>query len=183
MSFAAPSPFNSVAEFVISPSINWTQGDPRTVESAEFEYDKINAALQLARNEIYAHTGYECEDDIPDAARYYELKEAEIYLAAARLTTEFGMRFLYSSIIGDSNIAQVGDVMSGADTPSPLEKSEHWTKALYKHFRNRGIELMNGKPFAFVSDSPEAIDNTSAITGTSSYGVGATHTTENTQYA
>lgn len=180
MSFTAPAPFNSVAEFVISPSINWTQGDPRTVESAEFEYDKINAALQLARNEIYKHTGYATANDIPTAARYYELREAELYLAAARLCTEFGMRFLYSSIIGDSNIAQVGDVMSGADTPSPLEKSEHWTKALYRHFRNRGIELMNGKPFAFVSDSPEAIDNTSAITGTSSYGVG---TTENTQYA
>lgn len=138
-------PFNSVAELKARTSFSQGNfGTAQSVDSATFTISQFQNALQDARDFIFARTNSTANADFT-ATRLPEIKEAERYFALERLYEIYGEEIALKS--PDANIAAVAEVMSGADTPSPYEKSAHWINVMSTKFRARGLLLLNGQPF------------------------------------
>ena len=137
---ALPDPFNSVEELVLWSGFEQgpSQGQA-SVLSGTFALSQFETALQESRREIYRRTGRKGNDDF-DEDRADELKEAERYLAASRLYPNFGARMQLE--FPESNLAAVGDVMTGADTPDPYTKGKQLVEFMYAALRRIGLAIL-----------------------------------------
>lgn len=154
-----PDPFNSVAE--LSLWSGFLQGDSNgqnSVLEGTFAFVQFETALAEARREIYRKTLRKQNDEF-DEDRRDELKEAERWLAIARLWPNFGARMALK--FPESNAQGTGEVFSGPDTPAPLEKSRQYVEFMYQRLRRIGLELLESPStrFAISIGTPnEAID-------------------------
>ncbi len=135
-----PDPFNSVEELVLWSGFEQgpSQGQASVLEGTS-ALSQFETALGEARREIYCRTLRKGNDDF-DEDRADELKEAERYLAAARLYPNFGARMQLE--FPESNLASVGDVMTGADTPDPYTKGRQLVEFMYTSLRRVGLMLL-----------------------------------------
>lgn len=142
---AIPDPFNTVAELVLWSGFQQgpSQGQASVLEGT-FALGQFETALKDARREIYRKTLRKDNDEF-DEDRQDELKEAERYLATARLFPNFASRMQIA--FPESNLQSVGDVMTGANTPSPYEKGAQWINLMYKKLRSIGLDLLRGIPW------------------------------------
>lgn len=137
---ALPSPFNSVADLVLWSGFQQGPSDGQaSVLSSTFALSQFETALKESRREIYRRTGRKGNDEF-DEDRADELKEAERYLATARLYPNFGSRMQLN--FPESNLSSVGDVSVGADTPSPYEKGRQLMEFMYSSLRRIGLDLL-----------------------------------------
>ncbi len=135
-----PLPLNTPEELALWSG--FTQGPATGQESVlngTFELEQFETALTEARREIYLKTQFKQNEEFTEE-RLSELKEAERYLAAARLYPCYAAKMRIE--FPESNLASVGDVMSGADTPDPYSKAEGLMKAA-QQLRAIGLELLN----------------------------------------
>lgn len=135
-----PAPFNSVEDLVLWSGFQQgpSQGQA-SVLSGTFDIAQFETALAEARREIYRRTRRKNNDEFNED-RADELKEAERYLATARLYPNFASRMQIA--FPESNLQSVGDVMTGADTPSPYEKGQQLINLMYKKLRAIGLMLL-----------------------------------------
>jgi len=154
---ALPNPFNTVEELVLWSGFEQgpSQGQA-SVLAGSFALGQFETALKESRREIYRRAGRKQNDEY-DESRADELKEAERYLATARLYPNLGAKMQIK--FPESNLAAVGDVMVGADTPSPYEKGRQLVEFMYSSLRRIGLELLRGnrnfiRPFTVGSDNP-----------------------------
>ena len=135
-----PDPFNSVQELVLwSGFEQGASNGQASVQQGTFAYSQFETALAEARREIYRAT-LRTENDDFDEDRKDELKEAERYLATARLYPNYGARMMIC--FPESNLSSVGEVMIGADTPSPYEKSRQLVEFMAQRLRQIGLDLL-----------------------------------------
>jgi hypothetical protein len=152
-----PEPFNTVEELVLWSGFEQGPAQGRqSVLDGTFALSQFESALRESRREIYRRAGRRQNDEY-DEARADELKEAERYLATARLYPNFGARMQLE--FPESNLASVGDVMTGADTPDPYAKGRQLVEFMYNALRRIGLACLRGdrwsvRPFAVGSDSP-----------------------------
>jgi hypothetical protein len=148
-----PEPFNTVAD--LAGFTTFRQGAATGVDSVRegtFPFSAFAQALRDARREIHRRTGERPAEAFSDA-RFDDLREAELWLATARLYPRFGERIILS--FPESNIQATGEVKSGADTPPPLEKGQAWIGGLYQQIRAIGLSILYGQPWDMATD-PEA---------------------------
>lgn len=131
------TPFNSVEALCSFSAFRQGAGGPhdkgealkQSVLDGEFAPSQLTAALVEAREEIYARCGGE-ENDEYETARAAQLRQAELYLATARLYERLAEKVALK--FPEANLGAVstggGGVTWGADTPSPLEKMKGWTE-------------------------------------------------------
>lgn len=142
---ALPDPFNSVKQLAAFTSFReGSAAGADSVREGTFPFSAFQQALSDARREIYRRTG-ERENAEFSESRLDDLREAELWLATARLYPRFGERLVLA--FPESNLQGVGEVMSGADTPSPVEKSEFWTGTMYQRIRAIGLSVLSGYPW------------------------------------
>lgn len=138
---ALPDPFNTVEDLVLWSGFRQGASEGQaSVLQGTFAYSQFETALAEARREIYRATLQAENDDFAED-RQDELKEAERYLATARLVPNFASRMQIA--FPESNLQSVGEVMSGADTPSPYEKGAQWINVMYQRLRAIGLELLH----------------------------------------
>ena len=143
-----PVPFNSVEQ--LAGFTSFRQGAATGVDSVRegtFPFSAFDGALRDARREIYRRTN-ERENDAFTAARLDDLREAELWLATARLYPRFGERIAVA--YPESNLQSIGEVSSGADTPPPSgpgSKAEFWTQFMYGQMRAIGLNILYGQPW------------------------------------
>lgn len=137
---ALPDPFNTVDDLVLWSGFQQgpSQGQASVI-AGSFALGQFETALRESRREIYRRTGRRDNDDF-DEDRADELREAERYLAAARLYPNFGSRMQLE--FPESNLAAVSEVMTGADTPSPYEKGRQLVEFMYSSLRQIGLMLL-----------------------------------------
>lgn len=143
---ALPTAFNSVEDLTRFTSFKQGAGSGvDSVREGTFAFKQFEQALKDARREIYRRTG---ERDVSEfsEARLDDLREAELWLATARLYPRFGERLILA--FPESNLQAVGEVSQGADTPSPYEKGDAWTGQLYQRIRAVGLALLYGQPWS-----------------------------------
>lgn len=148
-----PNPFNSVDDLMGFTSFRQGSGGPQdsgdllqqSATDGTFAISQFEQALQRARNEIYRKTG-SLDNDAFDEARKAELTEAELWLATARLYPMYGEKIALK--FPESNLAGVGDLTLGADTPSPVEKGQHWFEFMASRCRAMGDRLLRGDRWA-----------------------------------
>jgi len=112
-----------------------------SVINGEFSIGQLSQVLIEAREEIYARAG-QLENADYETARAYQLTQAELYLATSRLYERYAEKVALK--FPESNLAGVGSVQVGADTPSPLEKMETWHR-IANHYRAMGERLLTGQ--------------------------------------
>jgi hypothetical protein len=145
---AIPEPFNSVKNLLAFTSFQEGAGNGReSVLEGTFLFSQFATALRQSRNEIYRKTGRRKNDEFSDD-RLEELTEAELWLATARLYPKFGERIALK--FPESNLAGVGSVSQGADTPSPLEKAQHWIDYATSRIRGMGLQLLESPSTRFT---------------------------------
>ena len=115
-----------------------SEGQASVLEGT-FALSQFETALAEARREICRKT-LGLDNDEFDDDRQDELKEAERYLATARLYPNFASRMQIA--FPESNLQSVGDVMTGADTPSPYEKGQQLINLMYAKLRAIGLMLL-----------------------------------------
>ena len=138
---ALPSPFNTVEELIVWSGFE--QSDARgkdAVLQGSFPFEQFQTALKEARREIYRKTRQKQNDEFNED-RADELKEAERYLATARLYPNFGARMQLK--FPESNISSIASVMNGADSPDPYTKGRQLVEFMYQKIRAIGLELLN----------------------------------------
>ncbi|MBP7746921.1 MAG: hypothetical protein KA383_12395 [Phycisphaerae bacterium] len=132
--------FNNVEELILwSGFDHGASSGQASVTQGTFAYGQFERALDEARREIYRKTGQRLNDEF-DEDRADELKEAERYLAIARLIPNYANRMQLE--FPESNLASVGEVTVGADTPSPYEKGAQWIEKMYSAYRSMGLALL-----------------------------------------
>lgn len=142
---ALPQPFNTVEDLVLWSGFQQGPSEGQSsVLGGTFALSQFETALKEARREIYRKTLGKGNDDF-DEDRQEELREAERYLATARLYPNFASRMQIA--FPESNLQSVGDVMTGADTPSPYEKGQQLINLMYAKLRAIGLELLRGIPW------------------------------------
>lgn len=153
---ALPDPFNSVEELILwSGFDHGASSGQASVIQGTFAYSQFECALAEARRDIYRRTGQRDNDNFTED-RADELKEAERYLAIARLIPNYANRMQLE--FPESNLASVGEVMVGADTPSPYEKGAQWIEKMYNAYRSMGLALLgNAREHANVELGDELI--------------------------
>ena len=132
------APFNSVEQLCAFCAFRQGAGGPadtgpalkQSVLDAEFALSQLQSALAEAREEIYARCGQKANDDY-ETARAYQLKQAELYLATARLYERLAEKTALK--FPEANLGGVGNVQWGADTPSPLEKMKGWHETAQRY--------------------------------------------------
>lgn len=145
MLMSLPDPFNTVEELVLWSGFQQGPSEGQaSVLQGTFALSQFETALQEARREIYRRTEGKGNDDFTED-RADELKEAERYLACARLLPNYSSRM--QIFFPESNMQSVGEVVVGPDTPSPMEKSRNWLGFMYKRLRAIGLELLRGIPW------------------------------------
>ncbi len=145
-----PNPFNSVADLVLWSGFRYgTHDDQESVLKGSFDYSQFTTALAEARREIYRKTRQMNNDEF-DEDRKDELKEAERYLATARLYPNYAARM--TILFPESNIQSVGEVMSGADTPSPYEKQAQLINLMTTKLRQYGLRLLEADSQKYVAE-------------------------------
>lgn len=108
-----PDPFNSVAELVLWSGFEHGAANGQdSVLEGTFSFPQFQTALAEARREIYRKTANTANDGFDDGRRD-ELKEAERYLATARLWPNYGARMALK--FPESNAQSVGGTFSGPD--------------------------------------------------------------------
>jgi len=133
-------PFNTVSELLTFTSFQQGPGNGQaSVQEGTFTLSQFESALQRSRNEIYARAG-RMENDDYESWRYDQLKECELWLATARLYPMFGERITLK--FPESNMSALADVTIGADTPSPVEKGQHYVQFMTQRIRAFGLELL-----------------------------------------
>jgi len=143
-----PEPFNTVAE--LAGFTSFRQGAAVGVDSVRegtFPFSAFQQALEDARREIFRRTGERPTTAFTEA-RLGDLREAELWLAAARLYPRFGERI--AIVYPESNIQSTGEVMVGADTPPPSgpgSKGEFWVQFMYQQMRAIGLNILYGQPW------------------------------------
>lgn len=143
---ALPTPFND--ETALAAFTSFKQGAKSGADSVRegtFPFAAFSQALRDARREIYRRTGERDTSEFTEA-RLDDLREAELWLATARLYPRFGERLILA--FPESNLQAVGEVSQGADTPSPYEKGDAWTGQLYQRIRAVGLSLLHGQPWS-----------------------------------
>jgi len=135
-----PAPFNSVEEFVLWSGFEQGESNGQnSVLEGTFSFGMFQTALRESRREIYIKTLRKQNDDFTEE-RAAELKEAERYLATARLFPNFGTRIQIK--FPESNAQNLGEFGSGPDTPSPAEKGRQYVEFMASRFRRIGLELL-----------------------------------------
>lgn len=143
-----PAPFNTVQQLLTFTSFQ--QGAPNGQDSVldgTFDFAQFTSALRQARYEIYRKTLRRGNDEFEDD-RLEELREAELWLATARLYRNYGERIAVK--FPESNLAGVASVSIGADTPSPVEKGQHWIEFMMTRIRNFGLMLLESPSTRFA---------------------------------
>lgn len=146
-----PEPFNSVADLLTFTSFQ--QGAPNGQDSVldgTFDFNQFTKALKQSRYEIYRKTLRRGNDEFEDD-RVEELREAELWLATARLYRNYGERIAVK--FPESNLAGVGSVQIGADTPPPSgpgSKGEFWADFMMTRIRNFGLMLLESPSNRFA---------------------------------
>lgn len=137
---ALPAAFNSVADLVLwSGFKQGASSGQNSVLKGTFAFSQFETALTEARNEIYRRTMQTANAEFSED-RLAELLEAEKYLAISRLWINFSGRIQIS--FPESNLQAVGEVMSGADTPSPTEKGKQYLDFQAARLRRIGLDLI-----------------------------------------
>lgn len=140
---AMPQPFNSVEDLLSFTSFEHGAGNgAESVEQGTFAFSQFESALRRTRNEIYRKTGKRQNDEFAED-RTEELREAELWLATARLFPLFGERIAVKTV--DANMAGIAEIQIGADTPPPSgpgSKAEFWAKFMSDRYRALGLMLL-----------------------------------------
>ena len=144
---ALPDPFNTVEELALWSGFQQgpSNGQDSVLEGT-FAYGQFQTALRQARREIYRKTGLKQNAEFSED-RQDELKEAELWLAVARLYPNFASRMQLE--FPESNIQSTGEVMNGADTPSPYEKVKQLMELMYENLRRIGLDLLESSSTRF----------------------------------
>ena len=148
---ALPEPFNSVADLLTFTSFE--QGAPNGQESVlagTFDFAQFTKALKQSRYEIFRKTLRRANDGFEDD-RVEELREAELWLATARLYRNYGERIAVK--FPESNLAGVASVQIGADTPPPSgpgSKGEFWADFMMTRIRAFGLMLLESPSTRFT---------------------------------
>jgi hypothetical protein len=106
--------------------------------------------LKRARKEIWRKTLKRGNSEF-DEDRVEELREAELWLATARLYPIFGERI--ALVYPESNLSGLGAATIGADTPPPSgpgSKGEYWAQFMEQLARKRGLELLQSPSTTFA---------------------------------
>lgn len=143
-----PSPFNTVAELVLWSGFE--QGDSNgrdSVIAGTFSFGMFETALNDARLEIYRKTLRKQNGEFTED-RAAELKIAERYLATAFLFPNFGSRMQLK--FPESNLAAVGSVQIGADTPDPFSKGRQYVEFMYDKIRSIGLAYLESPSTRFA---------------------------------
>lgn len=143
-----PAPFNTVEQ--LAGFTSFRQGSATGVDSVRegtFPFSAFDQALRDARREIHRRTNERPLAAFSEA-RLDDLREAELWLATARLYPRFGERIAIA--YPESNLQSIGEVSSGADTPPPSgpgSKAEFWTQFMYQQLRAIGLNILYGQPW------------------------------------
>lgn len=144
----AVTPFNSIEELCSFCSFRQGAGGAndfgdalkQSVIDGTFAPSQLELALTQAREEIYSRAGQK-ENDEYETERYYQLRQCELWLATSSLCLWYGKKTALK--FPESNLAGVGSITVGSDTPPPTEKMEVWTRAA-REYRAIGERLLTG---------------------------------------
>lgn len=138
--------FNTTTELLkVVSFVQGADNSPDSLSPGSMKASQLQLVLQQARDEIARKTRNK-ENAAFDVDRAAELKEAEIQLAASRLYAMFAER--QSRYQVNPNPANAGEMSIGTDSPTHLEKANHWV-ALSANARQRGLELLNSRSNVF----------------------------------
>jgi len=108
---ALPKPLNDVEDLLKFTNFkHGTNSGPDSIAEGNFSMKQFEAALKHARYEIYRKTVRKQNEDFADD-RLEEIREAELWLATARLMPKFGERIAIQTT--DANLASVSSVLVG----------------------------------------------------------------------